>query len=253
MPDYTNNPEPISWYRELVLDFADGTSVTMLIERKPTGTHIPMVSPAPWTKLGFNKCPCCPIPGERGACPAAVSMQTTLDQLRARTSTEIVTATAVDEQGRKQTVTAPLQMVGAIMVQLAVFSSECPVGRKLKPYLNGLPPFADSDELIQHVLKTLRGGDEAAVEGSRKDIQDIIRPLHEVFVYLGRRLRGGEEPHQDAIPNSIVHLDALAQMMAFQANRLNKQMAHTLGWEKKVQPAAPAGMWARLRSFFGSK
>jgi hypothetical protein len=237
MPDENKEPQPFGWYRKLTLKFADETRATVFIERRPTGTHVPAVSPpAPWTKLGFNKCPCCPLPGERGYCPAAVSLQTTLDQFRYRTSTETVTATAVDEAGLEQTVTAPLAAIGAIMVQLAVLSSQCPVGRKLKPYLKGLPPFADYNELLQHVLKGLFGAKDGAAEGARKDIEEVVRPLHEVLVYLQRRLRGGDEPHQDVIPNSIVRVDAWAQLMRMEAERLNGELAAKLEWEKK--PAA---------------
>ena len=219
----------------------------MIIERRPTGTHTPLVTPAPWTRLGFNKCPCCPLPGEGGSCPAALSMQTTLDGLRHRTSTETVTATAIDDQGRKQTVTWPLQLVGAIMVQLAVFSSACPVGRKIKPYLAGLPPFTSSDDLLQHILKKILGTQGGEVLGTRREIQEIIEPLRQVFVYLLRRLRGDEQSHEDAIPNSIVHLDVLAQMLTFQADRLNKEMIEQMGSQ---QAAESPGLWARLRSLF---
>ncbi len=237
MSDKPPIPEPIGWYRKLTLKFADGTRTTMFIERRPTGTHTPSVSPpAPWTKLGFNKCPCCPLPGERGYCPAALSLQTTLDQLRYRSSTEIVTANAVDEAGREQTVTAPLESIGAIMVQLAVISSQCPVGRKLKPHLKGLSPFADSGELLKYVLRGLLGNNDGAVDSARREIQEIVRPLQEVLVYLRRRLRGGDEPVHDVIPNSIVRLDAWTQLLEFEANRLTEELAAKLAWGQKPQP-----------------
>lgn len=234
MPGETKDPQPFGWYRKLTLKFADETRATMFIERRPTGTHVPAVSPpAPWTKLGFNKCPCCPLPGERGYCPAAISLQTTLDQLRYRSSTETVTAIAVDESGREQTVTAPLAAIGAILVQLAVLSSECPVGRKLKPHLKGLPPFADYNELLQHVLKGLFRTDDAAGEGARQDIEEKVKPLHEVLVYLQRRLRGGDEPQHDVIPNSIVRVDAWAQLLGMQAKALNEELTAKLDADPK--------------------
>lgn len=178
--------------------------------------------------------PLLPLPGERGVCPAAVSLQTTLDQLRYRNSTETVTATAVDESGREQTITAPLAAIGAILVQLAVLSSDCPIGHKLKPYLKGLPPFADYNELLQHVLKGLFGADDGKGVVTRRDIEEKVKPLHEVLVYLQRRLRGGDEPHHDVIPNSIVRVDAWAQLLGMQAKALNDELRAKLDAGRKT-------------------
>lgn len=244
MAYWDEGSQPIGWYRELNLEFPDGSSSHLIIERKPTGTHVPAVKPAPWTKLGYYKCPCCPIPGEGGLCPAAHSMQTTLDSLRHRTSTEIVTATAIDDHGVKQTVSWPLQVVGGIMVQLAVFSSDCPVGHKVKPYLKGLPPFTPSADLLKHVLGAILGTRGGEIEGARREVRDIIEPLRQVFEHLMMRLQGDELAHEDAIPNSIVHVDALAQILSMQAGKLTNKMAAQLG-----TPAKP-GFWARL---FGAK
>lgn len=244
---------PIGWYRELDLEFADGTSTHIAIERKSTGTHIPLVKPAPWTRLGYYKCPLCPLPGEGGACPAALSMQETLDRLRHRTSTEMVKATATDDRGQKQTVSWPLQAVGSIMVQLAVFSSQCPVGHKVKPYLKGLPPFSQAGDLLKHVMANVLGTQGGEVEGARKEIREIIEPLRQVFEYLMLRLRGDEKGNQDAIPNSIVQVDALTKILSLQANKLNDQMAAQLGTPPAAKPEeAPEkpGFWGKL---FGSK
>jgi hypothetical protein len=182
-------------------------------------------------------------------------MQTTLDRLRHRTSTETVTATAIDDHGNKQTVSWPLQMVGSIMVQLAVFSSECPVGRRIKPYLNGLPPFTPSEGLLKHVMRAVLGSQAGQVEGAQKEIRDIIEPLRQVFEHLLLRLRGDETASQDAIPNSIVHVDTLTQIMSFQANRLDGQMAASLGTPTPAprpadKPADKPGFWSKL---FGEK
>ena len=245
--------QPIGWYTELTLAFADGTTQNIEIERKLTGTHIPRLkgSPAPWTKLGFQKCPCCPLPGEAGWCPAAISLQTTLDRLRHRTSTEIVTATAVDARGRRETVTWPLQLVGAVMVQLAVFASECPVGRRVKPHLQGLSPFTPANELLRHVLGGILGPEGGSAESVQRAVSETIEPLHQVFSYLFRRLSGGgSASHEDAIPNSIVHVDTFAQMMAYRANRLTEKMTSELGWKEPPKPKEEKGLWARLRSLF---
>lgn len=220
----------LGWYRELLVDFPDGKHVRFEITRKQTGTHIPQVrEPAPWTALGYQKCPCCPLPGEQGRCPAALSLQLTLDRLRHHASTEVVQATAIDDGGRSQTVTAPLQRIGAVLVQLSVFAGECPVGRRLKPHLSGLSPFLELNEFIPQVLNRL------VADGS--DVAQLVKPLHEVFIYLLKRLAGDEKWHEDAIPNSVVSADALAQVLSFRARRLNNGLAGRLGWTEPKKPA----------------
>lgn len=227
----------LGWYRELLVDFPDGKQERFEITRKDTGTHIPQVrDPAPWTKLGYQKCPCCPLPGEQGRCPAALSLQATLDRLRHHASTEVVQATAVDEDGRRQTVTAQLQRVGAVLVQLSVFAGECPVGHRLKPHLSGLSPFLELNEFIPQVLGRLKAQGD--------DVLELVKPLHEVFIYLLKRLAGDEKWHEDAIPNSVVSVDALAQVLSLRARRLNNGLAGRLGWVEKKAP--PPGFWQRF-------
>jgi len=235
--------EELGWYRELIIDFKDGQRAVFEITRKPTGTHIPAVrNPAPWTKLGFQKCPCCPLPGDSGYCPAAISLQSTLDRLRHHMSTEVVTATAVDDAGRKETVTEPLQTVGGVLVQLAVFASECPIGRRVKPHLSGLSPFLSANDLIQQLTERI-----VAAGG---DMDQFVKPLHEVFVYLLRRIvGGGEKTHEDAIPNSVVRIDAIAQALSFRARRLNEGLSEQLGWGRRKK--LDTGLWNKFRGFFG--
>lgn len=235
----------LGWYRELVIQFSDGKKTTVEIERRLTGTHVPIVrSPAEWTKLGYQKCPGCPIPGDLGWCPAALSLQATLDRLRDRTSIEMVTATATDDAGHKETITAPLQAVGAVLVQLAVFASECPVGRQLKPHMAGLSPFIDGNKLIQTLLERI-----IAAGG---DAERMIKPLHEVFVHLLSRLSGRIESNADAIPNSVVRVDAIAQAVAFRAKRLNSELGAKLGWTASKKADEKPGLLGKIKGLFGS-
>jgi len=240
------------WYRELRVEFADGSVEVFHIERKPTGTHIPLLRsrPAPWTELGFEKCPHCPWPGAVGRCGAAVSLQTTLSKLRDRTSMERVKATAVDARDRAQTVEWPLQDVGSTFVQLAVFASDCPVGRKFKPYLQGLPPFVTSVEFSRHMLGRILEEHKGSAENARREVAETVEQLHEVFIYLMRRLRGGgEPPGKDAIPNSITQLDALSQLLALKADMLCGQLSSQLGWDAAPPPPEKGflgKLWDRL-------
>src|SRR6185295_6513939 len=108
-----------------------------------------------------------------------------------------------------------------------------------KPHLKGLSPFIATEELFKHLLRSILGSQEGDPEATQKVVKEVIQPLHQVFVYLFRRLSGlAGAAHEDAIPNSIVHVDALAQMMAFRAGRLNDQVTSELGWKKQKVKAA---------------
>jgi hypothetical protein len=262
---------PDGWYRQLSIQFEDGSVEMLHIERKLTGTHIPLLRerPEPWTDLPFHKCPCCPLPDGMLSCPAAISLQTTMSKLRPRKSFEKVKATAIDEQGSSQTVEWPLQAVGGTLVQLAVFASGCPVGRRLKPYLQGLPPFVTSLDLSRHIATLILQKHGGSIEASLEELSESIAPLHDVFTNLAGRIRtdeqdqaaagraeGAEIAGRDAVPNSITQVDAIAQLLALRSNKLFSQLSAELGWSAKPlgQPAAAqpaAGGWRqRLAGLF---
>ncbi|MFA5137629.1 MAG: hypothetical protein WC728_00230 [Elusimicrobiota bacterium] len=262
---------PDGWYRQLSIQFEDGSVELLHIERKPTGTHIPLLRerPEPWTKLTVHKCPCCPLPDILPTCPAAVSLQTTMSKLRSRKSIERVKATAIDANGRSQTVEWPLQAVGSSLVQLAVFASGCPVGRRLKPFLQGLPPFVSSLDLSRRIATMILQKHGGSIEASRQELAESLAPLHDVFTHLTRRIRVDEQDKiegmdgiaalaRDAVPNSITAVDAFAQLLAVRANSLFAQLSTDLGWTgaaKPARPAAPAqpkagGWWQRLAGLF---
>ena len=261
---------PDGWYRQLSIQFEDGSIQLLHIERKPTGTHIPLLRerPEPWTKLTCHKCPCCPLPDMLPSCPAAISLQTTMSKLRARKSTERVKATAIDSRGRSQTVEWPLQAVGGTLVQLAVFSSGCPVGRRLKPSLEGLPPFVTSLDLSRRIISLVLNRHGGSIDAARQELAQTIGPLHDVFTHLLKRFRADEasrvEPGKvqglevlarDAVPNSITQVDAFSQLLNVRANALLSQLSLELGWTKTPAESAAkpeaGGLWQKMRGLFG--
>lgn len=241
---------PDCWYRQLSIEFEDGTTAVLHIERRPTGTHIPVRRgiPEPWTKLSFHKCPCCPLPDMLPSCPAALSLQATMTKLRSRKSIERVKATAIDARGRSQTVEWPLQAVGSTLVQLAVFASDCPVGRRLKPHLVGLPPFASSLDLSRHLAGKILKKHGGSVEAARQELSESLSPLHDVFTHLMRRFRSDERSRvkpqegietlaRDAVPNSITQVDAFSQLLAVRADALFAKLSTELGWTAPERPS----------------
>ena len=231
-----------SWYRELTITFADGQSAHLQLELSHTGTHVPAFvgAPAKWTRLAFHQCPSCPLPKELGFCPAAESLAATMRQFEGRISHEHVMATAVDEAGRRTSVEWPLQQVGAVLVQLAVFSSGCPVGKRFRPLLSDVRPFATRDELVSHLLRIvlLRYRTEPD-DVLHQKVHTLLDPLHVVFSHLWKRLAEGTTG--DAMVNAVIRLDAFTMLVPLELDAALRDLASDLGWEVGVVPGrAPA-------------
>ncbi|MBI3298781.1 MAG: hypothetical protein HYZ75_11490 [Elusimicrobia bacterium] len=238
---------PDSWFQELSIKFFDGTVQVLHIERRETGTHVPRSreKPAPWVMLAFNKCSSCTLPEGIRCCPAAQSLQGTMGKLRQRTSVERVRATAVDGEGRSESVESDLQGVGATLVRFAVFETACPVGYRLKPYVAGLPAFAGSLDLMRHVTRRILEKHGGSVETARQELAETLGPLQEVYIRLVERIRGAPEaegpagggtPFNDAVPNSIVVADAIAKRFAMKADQLFAEVSSELGWIDRKRP-----------------
>ncbi len=242
---------PDTWYEKLSIEFEDGSTEVLHIERRPTGTHIPLLKEKaqPWTKLSFHKCSCCPLPDYIRRCPAAISLQTTMSKLRPRKSTEMVKGVAVDAQGRSQTVEWRLHSLGATLVQLAVFASDCPIGHRLKPCLLGLPPFVNSLDLARHIGSAILKKHGGSTGAAKKEIVEALTPLHDVFVQLTNRIHSDHqsEPNpaekqwepQDAVPNAIAQTDSVMQLLACRADKLLAELSTEIGWTAPGKPRPP--------------
>ncbi|MBI5882707.1 MAG: hypothetical protein HZB91_06340 [Elusimicrobia bacterium] len=231
-----------TWYQELTLEFSDGTTEAIFLDMTRSGRHKPRVAslPAPWTKLEFEKCPCCTLPPEAGYCPAALCVEETISRLSQRTSFETVTATAVDSENRRTTVKWPLQQVGAAFVQIAAFSSGCPVGSQFRPMLKDLRPFSNTREVGRHIVfkQLIRHHGEA--EGTKAALVARLGPLREVFCHLFKRIQGiPRGASQDAIPNSIVHLHAMTQHLELMVEDLVEEMLREMACPPTPQPRKP--------------
>lgn len=251
---------PGGWYEELSIEFPDGKRQTFFFNFTRSGRHVPEPrrDPAPWTNLEFHKCPGCPL--TEAVCPAARSLESTLMKLHGHTSVEIVRATAIDSSERTVEVKWPLQQVASVFVQLAVFSGGCPIGDKMRPYVQDLRPFATTAEMTRHMVSKMLLKHRGAVDPSLKLIRDQMEPLHAIFTNLARRLTDQVTPDGDAIPNAIARLDAFAYLLAMQIDQICSQIGAELGWDAQaaVPPASQApserpikgSLWQRLRSLF---
>jgi len=227
-----------SWYRELTIRFADGSEEHFYIELTQTGTHIPRVigKPADWTLLKYQQCRSCPLDAARTRyCPAAESLETTLMRLQSHFSYEVVKARAVDGANRETLIERPLQEVGTALVQLAVFSSGCPVGKEFRPMLSDLRPFSTNEELTRHLVTKMVLKHRGRIADSRQEIVAKLAPLREVFAQLCRRLP--VDSKGDAMANSIISVDAATLSIAMGIDEALNELAAEMGWE--VVPVSP--------------
>lgn len=233
------------WYQELNIQFADGSRQRFYLHFSRSGRYIPEPAraPAQWTQLSFHKCQGCPLADAVAVCPAAKSLESTLSKLDGHASIEVVRASAIDGAERMVEVRWPLQQVSSVFVQLAVFSSGCPIGDKLRPFVAELRPFATTTEMRRHMVEKMLLKNRHAAD-PEAEIRKQLEPLNIVCNQLARRLRDGAAGAGDAIPNSIARLDAFARLLAMQIDEVSAQIAGKLGAEPGPRP----GLWQRLKS-----
>jgi hypothetical protein len=228
MPDLKRD----GWYRELAIRFGDQREERFFIEMTRSGTFMlaELEDPPEWTRLEYHKCSCCPLSPKMPFCPAAESLNNTLMRFRDHFSYEQVEAIAMDGANRRTAIEGTLQEVGSVFVQLAVFSSGCPVGKRLRPLLRDLRPFATNNELTRFLIGKILLKNRGNVEGAREDIKAQVEPLHEVFSRLWKRL-DSQPPGGDAVQNSIVRMDAFTMNVSLQLDDILNELASDFGWE----------------------
>ncbi len=237
------------WYQELSIEFADGTRQRFYLHFSRSGRFIPEPprAPAAWTALSFHKCQGCPLAEAVGVCPAAKSLESTLAKLEGHSSIEVVRASAIDGAERRVEVKWPLQQVGSVFVQLAVFSSGCPVGDQLRPFVADLRPFATTYEMKKHMVEKMLLRNRGASDPEQAILRQL-EPLNMVCAQLAKRLRDGASGAGDAIPNSIARLDAFARLLAMQIDQVSAQVEGSLGLTPG--PKRRPGFWQRLKAVF---
>ena len=228
----TNSSDSDSWYNLLTIRFENGEEESFFIELSQTGTFLlpERDREHDWTRLDFHKCSCCSLKSEdEEHCPAAESLESTLMKLKDHYSYEKVTAKLVDWAGRSTTVNWQLQEVGSLFVQLAVFSSNCPVGKLFKPLLKDLRPFATNEELSKHLISKFLLKHRGKIEQCKNDILEKMDPIRTVFLQLSKRL--ASDTGGDAMANSIVRLDAFALNVSLLVQEVLDEVKEDMGWE----------------------
>lgn len=185
--EITFNDDPES--KPLALDFDFSVTNTMYIDdideqvRKQT-----------WLQLDTHKCSQCTLKKENHPlCPVAKNLSKYASELFHRHSTDIVSISLWEDSGRHLSLEhIPLQDVTGELVRMAVFQSECPIGRRVKKALEFVPPFPTDQETTKafalfFAMQQLQTGKKANDVTQEQII--YLDSLHELFENLSRRVR----------------------------------------------------------------
>jgi hypothetical protein len=172
-----------------------------------------------WTKLGFFKCPNCPIEdGEDSRCPIAVSLVSLIDFFKASLSYEEADV-IIETSDRKYVKHTALQEGLSSLVGIYMVTSGCPVMEKLKPMVRFHLPFATEEETKYRVMSMYlmaqffryKNGREPDWDMKRLvDIYEDIRLVNKNFCQRLQHIRV-----KDASVNALVNLDCFAMSVAF--------------------------------------
>jgi hypothetical protein len=171
-------------------------------------------------------------------CPAAESLENTLMRFSDHFSYEPVVATAVDGANRHTSIQGTLQEVGSVFVQLAVFSSGCPVGKRVRPLLRDMRPFTTNNELTRFLVSKMLLKNRGDIEAAREEVKSQVEPLHEVFSNLWKRM-DHQPPGGDAVQNSIVRMDAFTMNVSLQLDEILTELINDMGWDEDDELGIP--------------
>ena len=174
----------------LVLDFDFSSTNTMYLDDYAQESEI-----EEWVKLETYKCSQCTLKSaEHPCCPVAHNIAHYARELFHRYSTDTVSIQLWEDSGRHlQLVNIPLQEVTGELVRMAVFQSECPIGRRVKKALEFVPPFPTDSETTRafalfFAIQQLQQKDKSPTDATKEQII-YLDSLHELFENLSRRVR----------------------------------------------------------------
>jgi hypothetical protein len=181
-----------------------------------------------WTRLGFHKCPNCPLDEATHArCPAAVGLVDVIDLFRERVSFETVEM-SITSPTREYRTRAPLQKGISALMGLIMASSGCPILGKLRPMVETHLPFMTPAEATYRILSMyLLGQFFVARDGREPDwklerIGEFFADVRQVNQSFAARLR--EVQIGDANLNALVILSDLSTLtsLAVEADGLER-------------------------------
>jgi hypothetical protein len=168
------------------ITFNDGSKKAIAVKLHPESLDLVHEEPPPapdWTKLGFHKCPNCPLDEEtHPRCPVAVNLVDVIDTFPGRRSFEEVHV-IVEGPNRTYAKHTTLQATVSSLLGLFMPTSGCPILNKLRPMVEMHLPFQSREEtvfrmismylFVQHILH--KGGREADWE-----LKGLVNHLEEI-------------------------------------------------------------------------
>ncbi|MCH2206264.1 MAG: hypothetical protein MK132_10390 [Lentisphaerales bacterium] len=213
--------------KPLVLDFDFSITNTMYVDDAPEE-----LLSEEWVKLDNHKCSQCTLKTENHpACPVAMNLGKYAKELFHRYSTDTVSIQLWEEFGRHlQLANIPLQDVTGELVRMAVFQSECPIGRRVKKALEFVPPFPTDVETTRS-FALFFAMQQLQQKGKDVTQEQIIYldSLHELFENLSKRVRAITKG--DAGVNGVMIYHSLMMLVSLSLpENLEKVMMEYTNW-----------------------
>lgn len=171
-----------------------------------------------WTRRGRHGCPDCSAGGEY--CLAALAIAPVVEQFHDLGSLQEVHACA-EHAGRSSETRCPAPLALASVMGLLIAASGCPKSLPFRAMALYHLPFATAEETLTRAagfwLLNLWAERALAVADPFARLIEAWGRLEEINIQLGRRLH--ESCPNDAAPNGVAYLDALAKigMMAVES------------------------------------
>ncbi|MCM8537017.1 MAG: hypothetical protein NE334_13850 [Lentisphaeraceae bacterium] len=213
--------------KPLALDFDFSITNTIYVDDAPEE----LVKES-WVQLDNNKCSQCTLKNENHpACPVALNLGKYAHELFHRQSTDTVSIQLWEESGRHlQLANIPLQDVTGELVRMAVFQSECPIGRRVKKALEFVPPFPTDGETTRAfaLFFAMQQLQQTGRDVTKEQII-YLDSLHELFENLSRRVRA--ITRGDAGVNGVMIYHSLMMLVSLSLpENLEKVMKEYTNW-----------------------
>ena len=214
----------------LVLDFDFSITNTMYVEDVDEA-----LMKENWVQLETHKCSQCTLAkAEHPLCPVAKNLGKYAKELFHRHSTDTVSIQLWEDSGRHlQLSNIPLQDVTGELVRMAVFQSECPIGRRVKKALEFVPPFPTDQETTRafalfFAMQQLQQEGQSSDDVTKEQII-YLDSLHELFENLSRRVRA--ITRGDAGVNGVMIYHSLMMLVSLSLpENLEKIMKEYTNW-----------------------
>jgi hypothetical protein len=214
MPPETGPPKPITYrYR---IAFGDGVERAFAVDIHAESLGLlrqDRASYPEWTRLGFHRCPNCPLEESRHPrCPVAESVAELVDAFGDFPSYEQVDV-VVESKNRTYSRHTSLQTAVSSLLGLYMVTSGCPILNQLRPMVDMHLPFMNREETLYRMLtmyllaQYFREKNGQPADWDLEGLTRLLGEIRKVNVAFCERLNAIEI--KDASVNAVVILSTL--------------------------------------------